>query len=225
MAEGLSGKSLEFLIELRARNDRDWYYAHKQDYELHVLNPLKAVVTALAPTILKIDPQIETAPAIDKTISRVYRDSRFSADKSLYRDNAWITFCRKAKEMPDVPAFYFEFAPSGYRYGVGFYSASTKTMEEYRSLISRDEDGFIKIVKPIEKSGVFKVEGEKYKRSRYAGAHPEIAAWYDYKSIYLAANRDDVSEIFDFEPLTARLSDGFASLAGIYGFWCKAAHI
>ena len=104
MSEGFSRHTLDFLVELKARNDREWYMGHKPEYEKYVLKPFRALVSALAPAIRDIDPQIETDPAVGKTISRVYRDSRFSRDKSLYRDRVWITFERKIKENSDIPA-------------------------------------------------------------------------------------------------------------------------
>lgn len=219
---GFSAETIGFLIELRARNDRAWYYEHKPDYERLVFKPFQALVTALAPTMQKIDPLIETAPAIDKTISRIYRDSRFTADKSLYRDRAWLTFERKTKEKPDKPAFYFELHPSGYRYGVGFYTVSPKTMEAFRAAIDRDEAAFADEINRITATGEFELAGDEYKRNRYNGAYPEIADWYNKKNIYLAANRAHVDEAFDFDTLSARLAKGFTSLAGIYLIWRKA---
>jgi len=225
MAEGFSERTLKFLVELRIRNDREWYVEHKPDYERYVLRPFQALVAALTPTMLEIDPMIETTPAVGKTISRIYRDSRFTADKSLYRDRAWLTFLRKVKDMPDVPAFYFELTPSGFRYGAGFYGASTKTMEQYRAFIARDEPGFLKIINAISELNVFDLEGEQYKRNKYAGASAEIMSWYNRRNIYLAANVSDVTEAFDFDGLVARLEKGFLALADIYWFWCKASNI
>ena len=224
MAESFSEKTIGYLVELRARNDREWYYAHKADYERYVLKPFQSLVTALAPAIQRIDPEIETAPAVGKTISRVYRDARFTHDKSLYRDRAWITFERKI-DAPDVPAFYFELTPANYRYGVGFYNVSLRTMNEYRAMIDRGEDEFLCIIGDIAAAGVFSVEGESYKRSRYAGRHPEIAEWYDRKNIYIAANRAGLSEAFDFDALARRLEEGFSALAEIYRYWLRAASL
>jgi hypothetical protein len=96
-------------------------------------------------------------------------------------------------------------------------------MEEYRSMINRDEEGFLKIIGPVAEAGIFTVEGDLYKRGRYAGAIPEIAQWYDRKNIYVAANRCDVAETYDFNALTARLAAGFSALTGIYRLWLEAA--
>ena len=224
MDERFNENTMRFLIELKMRNDRDWYYSHKPEYERYVLKPFQALVKALTPSISHIDPQIETIPAIGKTISRVYRDARFTHDKSLYRDRAWITFERKI-DSPDVPAFYFELMPSGYRYGVGFYNVTVKTMEEYRAMIDSDENGFLQMINAVTKDGSFAVEGDLYKRNRYNGTFEEISDWYNRRNIYIAANRSDISEVYDFDALVTRLKNGFATLAGIYYFWCKAASI
>lgn len=224
MAEGFSSETIGFLIELRMRNDRAWYNEHKPDYERLVLRPFQALVSALAPTIARIDPLIDTTPAVGKTISRIYRDSRFSSDKSFYRDRAWITFERKIKEEGyDVPAFYFELTPSGYSYGAGYYYVSVKTMDNFRAMIDRDAEAFLKIVEPIAKNGALAAHGDMYKRSRYTGADARIAEWYNRKNLYVAAGFDGVSDAFCFGGLVSRLEDGFAALAGIYHFMCGAA--
>ena len=96
-------------------------------------------------------------------------------------------------------------------------------MDAYRATIDRDEDGFLKAVSPVAGAGVFTVEGGVYKRGRYKGSNPEIANWYDRKNIYIAANRDDVTETFDFDALAERLINGFRALSGIYRIWLEAA--
>jgi len=223
MAEGFSKDTINYLVELRARNDREWYMGHKDDYERYVLKPFQALVAALTPTVLKIDPLIETTPAVGKTISRVRRDTRFTHDKTLYRDRAWIIFEQKTKEDAVIPGFYFELTPSMYRYGVGFYHVTPKTMEEFRAMIDRDEQKFIKTVSVVTNSDIFVVEGDTYKRSRYTGSRPEVADWYDRKNIYIAANRGDITETFDFGALVTRLSEGFSALTDIYYIWREAA--
>jgi uncharacterized protein (TIGR02453 family) len=223
MPDGFNERTVGYLAELRARNDREWYYEHKPDYEKHVLKPFQALVTALSPLMARIDPDIVTVPAVGKTISRVYRDARFSRDKSLYRDCVWISFARRADDAVDIPSFYFEFKPSGYSYGAGYYNVSPKTMERFRAMIDGDEEGFLRIIEPIVRLGVLKPYGDFYKRGRYGGGRAEIAEWYNRKNIYVADIRDDISEAYDFGRLASLLEDGFESLSGIYHFWRRAS--
>ena len=82
----ITEKTLDFLSENRQRNDRNRFHENKSAYMNDVLVPLIELVNELAPIMLEIDPCFETSPKAGKTISRIYRDTRFSRDKSLYRD-------------------------------------------------------------------------------------------------------------------------------------------
>lgn len=128
--EGFLPETLEFLGNLEANNNKVWFEMHKQEYQEHLLQPLQDLVVDLSGFILTIDPYFETTPAINKTISRIHRDTRFSRDKSPYRSTMWITFKRSRKDWKDAPAYFFEISPDSYRYGMGFYSASKGTVED-----------------------------------------------------------------------------------------------
>lgn len=79
---GFSQNASAFLRDLAANNNKAWFEAHRQEYEEHLLEPLKALVSDLSGFMLSIDPDFMTIPAVDRTISRIYRDTRFSKDKS-----------------------------------------------------------------------------------------------------------------------------------------------
>jgi len=123
--QGFSPKTLTFLQEVHRNNSKTWFEQNRDTYVRYVLDPLQALVTDLSEGMLSIDPLLETRPAVNKTISRIHRDTRFSKDKSLYRDCMWITFKRPSKEWKDAPAFFFELKPDGYRFGMGYYSPSS----------------------------------------------------------------------------------------------------
>ena len=112
--EGFSRKTLDFLVENRIQNSRSWFEEHRQDYNAYVLAPLRELVLALTPTMLKIDPLFTVEPSVNKTIARIYRDTRFSRDKSLYRDEMWITFMRNKRFWQGLPGYYFVFGPDGF---------------------------------------------------------------------------------------------------------------
>lgn len=121
--KGFSPEALHFLIDIRTNNSKAWYEEHKPDYRQLLLIPFQNLVSDLSGSMLNIDPQFITTPAVDKTISRIYRDTRFSKDKSLYRDSMWLTFKRPITDWKEVPAYFFEITPQNYRYGMGFYIA------------------------------------------------------------------------------------------------------
>ena len=74
--EGFSRKTLDFLVENRIQNRKAWFEEHRGDYNRHVLTPLRELVTALTPAMLKIDPLFTVEPSVNKTIARIYRDVR-----------------------------------------------------------------------------------------------------------------------------------------------------
>ncbi len=58
----------------------------------------------------------KVSPQINRTISRIYRDTRFSKDKSPYKTTMWVTFKRPVKEWQNAPAYFFEITLESYRY-------------------------------------------------------------------------------------------------------------
>lgn len=82
----ISKETLDFLVENRLQNSRDWFHDHKKVYQEVVLAPLIELVEKLTPVMWEIDPLFITTPKVCKTISRIYRDTRYTKDKSLYRE-------------------------------------------------------------------------------------------------------------------------------------------
>jgi uncharacterized protein (TIGR02453 family) len=217
-----SENSLNYLKNIRENNNREWYLNNKSDYYLYLIKPFQYIIEELSPIMLRIDPEIETSPG--KTISRIYRDTRFSADKSLYRDRMWITFIKRTKEKSDYPGFFFEITPLSYRYGMGFFSASVKTMDSYRDLIIRKEKMFLRIISRIKSDKIFVPEGDLYKKNKYNGNTKDILEWYNRKNIYLVNNQPEVKKIFNTKSLVEQLKDGFTGLNGMYNFLKEAVN-
>ena len=86
-----SRESITFLSEVKRQNSKEWYEKNKSVYKSYLLEPFQNIVESLTPVMQIIDPHIEVTPAIGKTISRIYRDTRFSKDKSQFRDRMWLT--------------------------------------------------------------------------------------------------------------------------------------
>jgi uncharacterized protein (TIGR02453 family) len=219
--KGFSGATLEFLLALAMNNSKPWFKDHRDEYEKYLLEPMRHLVIELAPAMLRIDPAFETAPETDKTISRIYRDVRFSKDKSPYRANMWISFKRRTPDWKDSPVYYFEIFPDKYRFGMGYYSPSTQTMTAFRKAILARRSEFTKVISPID--GVFTLHGDDYKKRPDAPEDPALRAWYMKKNFYLAQNRETDKLLFS-PKLAKHVEDGFILLAPLYRFlWSLAA--
>lgn len=142
---GITPDALWLLAENRFQNSKEFYESKKPAIKEQVLIPMQQICAALADRMEKIDDKICLVPT--RMVSRIRRDTRFTKDKTLYREHVWITFMRPKKEFPCSPAFWFEITPQGYRFGVGFYCTTPQLMQAYRSAILEDPAAFCKAVK------------------------------------------------------------------------------
>lgn len=215
---GFTPDSLQFLQEVRQRNSKEWYDEHKPLYQQALVEPFQALVDALSPVMLHIDDLFETRPAIGKTLSRIHRDTRFSHDKTRYRSNMWFTFKRYHKDWTDAPTYFFELFPDGWRFGLGYYSASKTTMDLFRQTLRDNPKGFLKIANNL--GSTFALEGDSYKRPLIKDQPEELATWYNRKSLAAIATRPDVETVFS-EGLVNILAQGFSQLAPLYHYLMK----
>ncbi|AGA56806.1 MAG: DUF2461 domain-containing protein [Thermobacillus sp.] len=216
---GFTEQTLQFLRDVREQNSKEWFEQNRPVYERELLEPMRDLAADLSGTMLTIDPQLETRPAVGKTISRIHRDTRFSRDKSLYRDAMWITFKRRSGEWKDGPAYFFELRPDGYRYGMGFYAASKDTMDKLREWIDEEPEQFRRTTAFYERQRTFVIEGECYKRILDASKPESVLEWYQRKNIYLACNRE-IDELLFSPRLADEVASGFEMLGGLYhAFW------
>jgi uncharacterized protein (TIGR02453 family) len=215
---GFSSDSLAFLKNIRAKNSKPWFEKNRDAYERHVLDPFKRLVEDLTPTMLDIDPEFEARPMVNRTISTIYRDTRFSRDKSLFKNNQWLTFKRRSPEWKDAPAYYFEINPTFYRYGMGYYNASRFSMDKFRECLDDDPEPFRRAVSFFKrKDSPFELAGEAYKRPLPCVHPPEFCRWVQMKSFYLVCNRGIDRTLFSSE-LTGVLSAGFRMMGPLYRY-------
>jgi len=217
--EGFTKDALMFLLENRMHNSREWYDSHKDIYKKLVYNPFTELVTELAPVMLEIDSQIITVPS--KVISRVRRDTRFTKDKSLYRDNVWIVFLRDKSKMSISPCYWFEINQQGSSYGVGYYSADPASLASMRELILRRDPAFVKALDFYESQDEFVLGGETYKKTRYPDQPENIQSWLNRKNIYFECEQNNHELAFS-KKLPEVLKAGFVRLKPVYDFFLKA---
>ena len=214
-------KTIEFLVENRLMDSREWFRENKGRYNEVLLEPFIRLVEQLAPDMLEIDPQLITEPRVDRTLSRIHRDIRFSKDKLLYRDNMWFVFMREKKLYEGPPCFYFDMGPKGFSYGMGYYQASTASMEAIRKNILDDTMAFRKADDAFRSQTLFYMDGDAYKRSKYPDQPEHLRLWLDKKSMSFNCHSDDFDLLFS-DRLADALLSGFRLLAPIYDFFWTA---
>jgi uncharacterized protein (TIGR02453 family) len=214
---GFTVEALKFLFENRMNNSKDWYDSHKGEYKEYVYNPFVELITELAPTMTEIDEQLITVPS--KLISRVRRDTRFTKDKTMYRDNIWLVFLRDKNLMSIAPCYWFEISQKGSSYGIGYYGAQTGSMLNLREMIITKHPLFLKALKCYESQSQFVIGGEMYKRSKFSDQPENLKTWLDRKNIYFECTQTNFQLAFS-QDLPNVLRKGFKELKPIYDFLC-----
>lgn len=216
-----SEKTLDFLFLNKLHDSREWFNERREEYETFVMEPMRKLVSDLAPVMMEIDPLLICEPKVNKSISRIFRDTRFSKDKSIFRDTFWCTFMRDKKLYHGMPGYFFELSPRGFRYGCGFYQARPEAVETIRNMILAGNPDFKKAEKCIIKNSKFAMMGESYKRSKYPEAPENLRKWLDLKNHGVICDSTDFELLFS-ENLVFELAGDFKSLKPYYDFLLKA---
>jgi uncharacterized protein (TIGR02453 family) len=170
----ISKDTLAFLKELKANNERDWFEANKMRYKL-AHDGLIAFVDGLLPTLSKLDKTIQSVEA-KKTVFRIYRDVRFSPDKSPYKTNMGAHVHAGGKNESRA-GFYIHIEPGNCFLAGGAYAPPGPWMKAIRKEIHHNAAPLKKILASASFKKYFgEMEGESLKTSPrdYDVDHPEI---------------------------------------------------
>jgi len=161
----LSAGMFKFLKDLAANNDRDWFKANKARYEKDVKNPALAFINAFGPKLAKISPHFRAdARAQGGSLFRIYRDTRFSKDKSPYKTHTGIQFRHEAGKDAHCPGFYLHLEPGRVFVGLGIWHPDSQTARLIRERIADHPAEWKKAVYGKSFTGTFKLEGDSLKR-------------------------------------------------------------
>ncbi len=213
---GFTPAMVQFFRDLEVNNNKEWFDAHKPVYEKEIIQPLKALVTAMSPAMYAIDPRFEFRP--HRVLSRIYRDTRFSADKTPYKTHMWMTFQRPVANWMDFPGFFMEISADNYQYGMGLYAAKKQIMEDFRSKVEYEQDHFKSITKDLTGKRNFEVQGELYKRPLQNNLDNYFQPWLQRKSVWLMKSCPIGKEVFD-ERILLQLTDDFSAMKNLYAFF------
>jgi uncharacterized protein (TIGR02453 family) len=127
-------RTLSFLRSLKRHNDREWFRARKDDYERHVRGPMAAVVEQLASDFRKFAPELIASPK--QSLYRIYRDTRFSADKRPLKTHAAASFPWRGLPRHQGAGLYFEIATDWVWIGGGIWAPEPPLLLRVREHIA-----------------------------------------------------------------------------------------
>jgi uncharacterized protein (TIGR02453 family) len=185
-------EALKFLRGLKRNNRRDWFLAHKDDYETHVRAPMIDLIIRLSEDLREIAPDIVCDPKT--SMYRIYRDVRFSANKAPYKTHAAAVFPPRGLPKHEGAGLYFHISPDEVWIGGGMYAPQTPQLHAVREHIAAN----LRRLRAITESPGFRrtvgsIEGERLQRvpRGFASDHP-AAEYLKYRQ-FLAGRELDAS--------------------------------
>lgn len=126
----------DFLRELEQNNNREWFKARKKRYEAEVVDPVTDFIINMAPRVAAISPHITVDPRPNGgSRFRIYRDTRFSKDKSPYKTHVGCQFRHEAGKDAHAPGFYVHLGPGEVFFGGGVWGPQGEALRNIRQRI------------------------------------------------------------------------------------------
>lgn len=188
----ISKATFDFLNDLKVNNNRDWFQANKARYE-KARKEVESFLGSLIPELSRVDPSIQ-APDVKECIFRIFKDVRFSKDKSPYKTN-FGAFVARGGRKTVFPGYYFHFEPGESFIAGGIYMPQPEVLKMVRNEIYFNSAEFRKILEAKEFKKYFSKLDEFDKLKKPPKDFPLDFAEMDYlkyKSYIVSAQVEDV---------------------------------
>ena len=155
----------KFFSELKQNNNRDWFATNKPRYFESVVHPMGDFIVSIAPHLKRISPYYTADPRPHGgSMFRIYRDARFSRDKTPYKTHAACHFRHEAGRDAHAPGFYLHIETDRVSIGGGIWRPPAKQLGLIREFIADNPSAWEKLGKSsaIRKSGG--IQGDSLKR-------------------------------------------------------------
>ena len=183
-----TSSALRFLRGLARNNNKEWFEAHREEYETELREPMRDLIGEMNARFAKFAPEIAGDPK--RSMFRINRDIRFSKDKSPYKTHAacWFHHRRATSRVGSEAdagsgGFYFHLEPGKSFVGGGLWMPPRPQLNKLRDAIAEDPAGFERMAKAITKRfGAFEDESALKRMPRgFSEDHP-AARWLRYQS-------------------------------------------
>lgn len=203
----------QFMLDIRFNNNKAFMDEHRAEYHSLMRDPYYRFIEALTPTMLAIDPNMEVRPA--KALSRIFRDTRFSHDKSPYRDHHWVAFRRAGEPRDQSIMFWFEARMDAVSWGLGFWGENRPAMDVFRRRMVADQDRFEEILTDVTSTSL-RLGGDTFKKMKPPEELSEaLVPWYIRKELLVMRDAADASIALTDRLLPAVKTD-YLKMAPLY---------
>jgi uncharacterized protein (TIGR02453 family) len=153
---------LQFLYDLSQNNNKDWFEKNKKRYEGAVKKPFESLVGEVIERIRSFEPTFQIQPK--DCLFRIYRDTRFSADKTPYKTHVSAVFTPRGRQSLHFPGYYLQIEFGNLMLGGGAYFLEKEPLTKMRKAIAQDPGAFRALLNdPVFSSKYGELKGEKNK--------------------------------------------------------------
>jgi uncharacterized protein (TIGR02453 family) len=161
-ASPFTPSTLTFLRALTRNNDREWFRAHADEYESHVKKPMLLAIAHIGEEFRVMAPELMADPK--KSLYRIWRDTRFSADKRPLKTNVAAVFPHRLGTRHSSAGLYFEIAPKWVFAGGGIYMPDSADLLKIRQRIASEPQAFQRLVTEPRFEAIGGIQGERLTR-------------------------------------------------------------
>ncbi|HEV2519983.1 MAG TPA: TIGR02453 family protein [Thermoplasmata archaeon] len=169
---------LKFLAELKSHNDRAWFERNRARYERVYRDGFANFITEFSPRLERISPYLVADPRPSGgSVMRIYRDTRFSKDKSPYRTFTVVHFGHRDAKEGMGPGLFLYVSPEEISAGGGMWHSETPIANRIRTAIAKDAAGWGRATGAPQFRKTFEMTGDALKRPPpgFPKDHPMIA--------------------------------------------------
>lgn len=168
-------ETFRYLRQLARNNNRDWFEANKARYESLVREPALTFIAGMQAGMAELSPQFDvSAKKMGGSLMRVFRDTRFSKDKTPYKTNIGIQFRHVTGKDVHAPGFYIHLSPDECFLGTGLWHPEAEALKKIRHYISDNPNAWSKATGDKTFKKYFGLEGDSLQRMPrgFAEDHP-----------------------------------------------------
>lgn len=222
---GFPPDTIKFLSALKKNNEREWFKERKDRYESAFLNPALEFIEAMQKPLNGVSPFLQAVPKkVGGSLMRIYKDTRFSKDKTPYKTNIGIHFRHEAGCNVHAPGCYVHIEPKSCFIGVGIWRPEKEPLALIRESIAEDPKAWKKVRDGKKFRETYELQGDSLKRppAGFDKEHPMIDDLKRKDFIAVSNLKDDEITKPDFiKTVTARLKAGTPFMR----FLCEAMEL
>ena len=222
---GYPRSTLRFLKELEANNNRDWFQENKPRYEAEVLEPSLDFITSMGPKLQRISEHFVAVPKrVGGSLMRVYRDTRFSKDKTPYKTNIGIQFRHELGKDVHAPGYYLHVDNEGCFLAAGMWHPDSTALAKVRERIATRPQNWKRASRGKAFQSLFSLDGASLKRPPRGYTGEETYIDDIKRKDFVAVTNFPAREIMDAGFVTT-VAGTFKKATPLMGFLCEAVEV